>query len=59
MHFKQVWVANLMGDHRYADKYFKKKMKKFVTEISSLCEARVLVLTIRDSGIGKKKWVSV
>ena len=52
-------MSNLTGVDSYADKYFKKRVKKFITEIAGLCEARLLVFTIRDSGVGKKKWVSV
>ena len=54
-----IRASPLTGLYRYADKYFKKRVRKFITEIANLCEARLLVFTIRDSGIGKKKWVSV
>ena len=52
-------MSNLTGVDSYANKYFKKRVKKFITEIAGLCEARLLVFTIQDSGVGKKKWVSV
>ena len=56
---RPITLLELTTNLSYADKYFKKRIKKFITEVANLCEARLLVFTIRDSGIGKKKWVSV
>ena len=44
---------------RYADNFFKKKIRKFITDLAGLCEARIMVWTIRDTLEGKDKLVSV
>ena len=57
--FPVTHLPELTDVNSYADKYFKKRLRKFITELANLCEARILVFTLRDSVIGKKKWVSV
>ena len=43
----------------YADNFFKKKIKKFITDLAGLCEARIMVWTIRETLEGKDKLVSM
>ena len=53
------YTSQLLRHCSYADNFFKKKIKKFITDLAGLCEARIMVWTIRDTLEGKEKLVSM